>query len=49
MAVIHSEETEKTTRDVVNGSGFSEDSNVNIEEYLKNMVDNAYAYTEDDY
>jgi hypothetical protein len=49
LAVIHSEETEKTTREVVNGSNFSGDENANIEEYLKNMTANAYNYTEDDY
>jgi hypothetical protein len=48
LAAIHSEETEKTTREVVNGSGFSEDGNANIEEYLENVANNSYGYTEDD-
>lgn len=48
LATIHSEETEKTTREVVNGSGFREDLNANIEEYLENVAENRYTYTEDD-
>lgn len=34
LAVIHEEEAEKSTRDVVNGPGFEEDGAVNMEEYL---------------
>ncbi len=48
LATIHSEETEKTTREVVNGPNFSEDQNSNIEEYLENVAENPYTYTEDD-
>ena len=48
MAVIHDEEAEKTTRDVVNGANFREDENANIEEYLENVNENKYNYSEDD-
>jgi len=48
LAVIHDEETEKTTREVVNGANFREDSNVNMEEYLENVNEKSYGYTEED-
>ena len=48
MAVVHSEETEKSTREVVNGSGFREDANSNIEHYLENVSENRFGYSEDD-
>ena len=34
LAAIHEEETERTTRDVVNGGDFREDGHVNMDEYL---------------
>jgi carbonic anhydrase/acetyltransferase-like protein (isoleucine patch superfamily) len=48
LAAIHSEETEKSTREVVNGSNYREDAGANLEEYMKNLSEYQYAYTEDD-
>ena len=48
LAEIHSEETERTTREVVCGSGFREDANVDMEAYLEDVSSNRYGYTEDD-
>ena len=48
MANIHSEETEKSMREVINGPGFTEDGNVNMEQYLENVSQENYAYSEDD-
>ena len=48
LAVIHSEETEKTTRDVVLGSGYAAEENSGVEEYLNSVGINDYNYTEDD-
>jgi len=48
LASIHDEETEKTTRDVVNGSDFSEDANHDFAQYLENASDIKFNYTEED-
>lgn len=48
LAEIHNEETEKTTRQVINGANFSEDMNANLDEYLKDTAENSYAYSEED-
>jgi gamma-carbonic anhydrase len=48
LAAIHAEETEKTTREVVNGSNFREDAGANVDEYLKNLEHYPFAYTEED-
>ena len=48
LAVIHDEEAEKTTREVVNGANFREDDTANIEEYLKDADFYQYNYTEND-
>ena len=48
LAAIHEEETGKTTRQVVNGANFREDSTVNMEDYLKDVTQNRFMTTEDD-
>lgn len=48
LAVIHSEETEKTTREVILGSGYAADENAGVDQYLENVASNPYTYTEDD-
>lgn len=48
LAAIHEEEAEKSTRDVVNGANFQEDGHVNMDEYLDDVTNNKYGYSEDD-
>lgn len=48
LAAIHDEETEKTTREVLNGKDFAEDAGVDFERYLENVAENSYNYTEED-
>ena len=44
---MHSEETEKTTREVINGEN-KYDMGANLDEYMENMQTYQFAYTEDD-
>jgi hypothetical protein len=48
LANIHSEETEKNSREVINGSAYRPDAGANVEEYLKNLENYPFNYTEDD-
>lgn len=48
LATIHSEETEKSSREVINGSGYKENANSNLEEYLQNLEYYPFAYSEED-
>lgn len=48
LATIHSEETEKSSREVINGSGYKENANSNLEEYLQNLEYYPFAYSDED-
>lgn len=38
LASMHDEETEKSTREVLNGSNFSEDEAVDFDRYAENLT-----------
>ena len=47
LASIHNEQTEKSTRDVINGK-YNIDDGANIEQSMKDNIQYPYQYSEDD-